>query len=282
MAFSSEQLDRLRSAIERASAERRTLKDVANEAGVSYASATVYARRWGFDFTSGPRRPLGLTAKNLERVQLMAALYRDGYTLEQIGAQYSITRERVRQLLKRQYGITAVDGGDVVRTRKLREARKQRRDAAYMAKHGCTYEQYKTIRGTRGPTRAFLMQRKNAHFRGIEWKLKAWEWWTIWQESGHWHERGRGQGYVMCRINDEGPYAVWNVFIAPAIENNSKTKLKKSGLPIGVRHIKRGNYECFVAMRMLNGKSKYLGSFKTPELAHAAYLAATPTNRSAA
>lgn len=42
----------------------------------------------------------------------------------------------------------------------------------------------------------------------------VWEWWTIWQMSGRWEERGRGHGYMMCRKGDVGPYALGNVVIA--------------------------------------------------------------------
>lgn len=77
----------------------------------------------------------------------------------------------------------------------------------------------------------------------------------------------------MCRQGDEGPYAVGNVFIAPARVNTSERKDKKSGLPIGVKKNKR----CagFVAMRQINGEKLRLGTHPTPELAHAAYLAAS-------
>jgi hypothetical protein len=56
--------------------------------------------------------------------------------------------------------------------------------------------------------------------RDIPFLLTFDEWWTIWQESGHWHERGayRGQ-YQMARFGDKGPYAVGNVRIVTREEN---------------------------------------------------------------
>jgi hypothetical protein len=76
----------------------------------------------------------------------------------------------------------------------------------------------------------------------------------------------------MCRKADAGPYAVGNVFIATAIENTASSKHNKSGLPLGVSFKKGGYY----AHRMIGGKKLYLGRHKTPALAYAAYVAATP------
>lgn len=92
---------------------------------------------------------------------------------------------------------------------------------------------------------------------------------TIWQRSGKWEQRGRGQGYVMCRRGDSGPYAEWNVFIATAAENSSKQGKKKSGLPTGVR---QSGKAMFVAMRMVDGQKLKAGPFPTPEQAYSAYV----------
>jgi hypothetical protein len=46
------------------------------------------------------------------------------------------------------------------------------------------------------------------------------EWWSIWEQSEHWHERGVGRGkYCMARFGDCGPYAIGNVKIIPQEEN---------------------------------------------------------------
>lgn len=203
------------------------------------------------------------------RSERMAALFRAGSTLSEIGVEYGITRERVRQLLKRDFGITRKDGGGRLKAEKNRSLKAAKRDADCISRRGCTWDQYVELRRMRKPLAAFLRQKGNAGWRGIEWNLTLWQWWTIWQESGHWNERGRGQGYVMCRVGDAGPYAVGNVFIAPARENTSKQPRKTSGLPMGVLKNKSG----YAARRCIDGKSRYLGSYPSPEMAHAAYLA---------
>jgi hypothetical protein len=60
----------------------------------------------------------------------------------------------------------------------------------------------------------FNRQRHQAKRRGKEFLLSFDEWLDIWDQSGHWQDRGKGKGkYNMSRYNDQGPYAVGNVFI---------------------------------------------------------------------
>jgi hypothetical protein len=136
---------------------------------------------------------------------------------------------------------------------------------------GCSVADYLSLRCK--PMRGFQQHRKNARQRGIGWELSLWQWWTIWQESGHWDHRGSGQGYVMCREGDIGPYTVGNVFIAPGIVNCSDKAAKRANLPIGVTYTKHGRYR---ATRMFDGKRNRLGVYEVPELAHAAYLSLGP------
>lgn len=136
---------------------------------------------------------------------------------------------------------------------------------------GCSMAEYYAIGSEAG--KKFCQQRTSAKKRGIGWELEFSQWWLIWLQSGKWALRNTSQGYVMCRKGDIGPYAIDNVFIATARENSSHQVLKKSGLPMGVK--KRG-LTCFAAERGVNGKKIYLGCHRTPELAHAAYLAAAP------
>lgn len=81
----------------------------------------------------------------------------------------------------------------------------------------------------------FSRQRYDAEKRGIGWQLSFEEWFGFWQSSGHWEERS-ATGYVMCRKGDEGPYAIDNIYIAPASVNksdawyNNKIKLPNTQL----------------------------------------------------
>lgn len=231
----------------------------------------------------GPGSGAKRTPEMMQRNAAMAALYRDGYTLQQIGDQYGVSRERVRQVIDA-LGVVASEGGVSKRAQIAKARRKAKDDARYMHRWGCTVGQHREllrigrdmmasgIGRDRTPTGAFQAQRRNAANRGIGWELTLWQWWTIWQESGHWDERGRcGVSYVMCREGDTGPYAVGNVFIATNIDNVSSSKHKKSGLPTGVSQARSGR---FCAHRQINGSVVRLGTFDTAEIAHAAYLVA--------
>ena len=62
--------------------------------------------------------------------------------------------------------------------------------------------------------KAFTNQRHRAKTRDIAWELTYKQWLKVWGDSGHFHDRGlKGDGYVMSRFNDLGPYAVDNVEI---------------------------------------------------------------------
>ena len=120
------------------------------------------------------------------------------------------------------------------------------------------------------PRYRFSIQRSHAKRRGIEWQMTFEEWFAVWQESGHWHERGNRVGqYVMARHGDTGPYSPDNVSIVTCSQNISEAK-RKDDLPMGVSRVK----SWFKARRHLNGKCTYLGCFSTPEEAHEAYLRA--------
>lgn len=128
--------------------------------------------------------------------------------------------------------------------------------------------------GDTTPLRAFGHQRQAArNKRGIAWELTLPQWWKIWQDSGHWQDRGIGRGYMMCRKGDLGPYAVGNVFIGPGVENLSAAA-KKTDLPIGVARTSKSKINPFRAYCNVGGKQQHLGSFPTVEAARAAYLAA--------
>ena len=121
------------------------------------------------------------------------------------------------------------------------------------------------------PRRRYIMQLHNAKARGIGWELTFEQWWSIWQDSGRWQERGcHADNYCMCRIGDVGPYAVGNVFIATFRENLEAVDRSKNSsrtLPVGVR-TQRGK---FYATRCVRGTSYHIGTFPTPELARSAY-----------
>lgn len=205
-----------------------TRQEAAERLGLAVRQVGTVARQYGLPFRHASAKVSD------ERVDAMASMFRAGKTLEEIGTLYGITRERVRQLIKKYHGMTGKDGGHLSLVKAKKAKRKADRDAKFLESHGCTFDQYKSVRDlgraimeagcklSRTPIGAFSNQRENANKRGIEWSLKFWDWWTLWVESGKWELRGRQKGcYVMCRYGDAGPYAIGNVYIASVAHNLS-------------------------------------------------------------
>lgn len=192
--------------------------EAAVAAGCSYKYVAGFIVRHEIKFRTEKRGPKRTGPD--KRSEQMRALYVGGKTLADIGNDFGVTRERVRQILNKHYGIRAQDGGQSIAMRKKRCAINKARDARSLKLWGCDYREYRRIlKHPDQPTRAYSAQRKNTHSRELEWKLSLWQWWKIWEQSGHWSDRGRGRGYCMCRLNDIGPYSIDNVYIATNAEN---------------------------------------------------------------
>lgn len=155
-----------------------------------------------------------------------------GLTLEQIGEQYGVTRERIRQICQRS-GIDRNQRGAQIRklaTQQHRISRRQVvRDFRAMNRYGCTYAELIALNG-RPQTKAkgclamaYINQLRAAEWRGIEFDMTFPQWVKVWIDSGRLQERGRGHGkYVMSRFGDKGAYRIGNVFIQLADDNNSE------------------------------------------------------------
>ena len=164
-----------------------------------------------------------------DRLTAMRALWDEGKTLAEIGDQYGMTRERVRQLFKRAYGETPMSVRYIETAYKKTSFKKYEiwnrkaisfygvsRDTVYA--HGDPHK-YGTV------SCAFKTQKLNATKRGIEWSLSLVEWVEIWKNSGHFNERGIGKGrYVMARIADQGGYSFDNVVIKTHEENSKEAR----------------------------------------------------------
>lgn len=171
----------------------------------------------------------------------MCTLYRSGKTLNEIGITYGITRERVRQLIK-PYGLTRTFGGAHVRgvTEKIAQIRdhgerlRDKDEGRYQRWLRCSKDAFIDLTGmtwkwtdnnSKNPAYAYVQQARNAQRRAIEWRLTFPQWWKIWQDSGKWLQRGRGEGYCMARHGDSGAYEPENVYICTIGENFSHSYL---------------------------------------------------------
>lgn len=188
-----------------------------------------------------PNLKRGAPHRDKQREVAMMKRYLAGETLAQIGASYDLSRERVRQLIKR-YGIARHDGGRRVRAQIKAEDRARKRDAASLKKHGCSYAEYRAILKA-GGTQPFRFQKRTAIYRGIEWKFTLAEWWAVWQASGKWSLRRRGSGgYCMSRHCDTGAYEPGNVTIKLNEENGREFQDRRRAAMNRKRPLPRGVY----------------------------------------
>lgn len=239
------------------------------------------------------------------RAQQMVDARTAGLTLEQIGEIHGVTRERARQILSR-FGLNSSNSG---RKKAIDDKRAARRVAKRIARdqrchdaYGCTYQAMEALFGAgvlltrHKATHAYAQHKKNSIQRGIEFLITFPQWWGIWQKSGKWDQRGRGQGYVMARTGDVGPYAVGNVYICTQSQNSKDGYIKT---PASVRAAKRA-LNPTAKSRLGNGRgytidrkrknpiyrvmcgSDYVGSFSTEQEARAAYLSACESKRKSA
>lgn len=163
-----------------------------------------------------------------ERNERMAAMYRQGLTLEKIGEHFGITRERVRQILAKA-GLTRAEGGTSLVARSKKVAKLARLDAECLARWGMRHEDLKQLRAI-GAAAAYQHQRASAAQRGIKFTLTLPQWWAVWEASGKFADRGRGIGkYVMSRIKDSGGYEMGNVHIQSAVENSREASKQWAG-----------------------------------------------------
>ena len=122
----------------------RTQSETARHLGLSAVTISQYKSRFWLLFHSNGR---GVGRKTSDpRSVAMAALYRDGSTLKQIGTHYGITRERVRQILKKYHGFTAQDGGCRIRSQQRSVQKRSARAAKWLAKYGIDYQRWSEIR----------------------------------------------------------------------------------------------------------------------------------------
>jgi len=188
---------------------------IAREIGIRQCTVANHAKTLGITI----RRSNAAPKEPTDRTKKMVTMYQQGVTLEKIGQQFKLTRERVRQLLK-SCGITSDDGGRS-KYSALKKATKTRSvEARYQLKYGLPYAVVVQLRKDR-VLYAYRNQSNSAKARGIDWKLNFASWFAVWQTSGKLHLRGRGKGhYVMSRMSDDGCYELGNVHIQLATENS--------------------------------------------------------------
>ena len=202
--------------------------------GVAAYSGYLYSKNF-----VGPRKPRFKLLADDARAQIMVKMFLSGQTMSKIGQMYGLTRERVRQILKKRADITACNGGAKVRVAARLEKRRAALEENCMKRWGIHLAEYKQIAatygahgsGARNPFARYIRQRENSNKRGVQFLMTFAEWWEIWQQSGKWGEICQG-GACMARFNDAGPYQIGNVYITTGQINGLHMQEKRHGKPL--------------------------------------------------
>lgn len=206
-------------------AQGKTASEIANAESIHVASVYLWARNAGVKLA---RNTKAANAALQVRAEKMVNMYRQGVTMAKIGAQFSVTREYVRQIIAAQ-GVTSKEGGQAVVAVAKADAKKQSREAKSLALYGLPLAVMQQLRKDK-VLGAYRRQECNASIRGIEWRLTFAQWFACWQVSGKLHLRGVGKGkYVMSRVSDAGCYELGNVHIQLATENSREAVEKWRG-----------------------------------------------------
>jgi hypothetical protein len=102
--------------------------------------------------------------------------------------------------------------------------------STYTEKHRAYYaanrERIKSLRLDRErkwiatPKGKYSIQKRHADQRKIPWEFTFDTWWSWWQDTGRWDERGIGaDAAVMCRHGDTGPYNPENCYCGTHTSN---------------------------------------------------------------
>jgi hypothetical protein len=153
---------------------------------------------------------------NTERNEYLAGQYRKGRTLEELGREVGVSRERVRQIVAK-YGAKSSEGGAAKRAKERRERIRSERDQRYLKKYGLTRQEYVEAREA-GYQKAWAEQKRNAQRRNIGWELSLKDFSEAWE--GKFHLRGkRRDALVMTRIDLNQPFTKDNVKIVTLAES---------------------------------------------------------------
>lgn len=157
------------------------------------------------------------------RAAAMAEMYTGGKTLVEIGREYGISHERVRQIISKM-GVSGADGAWSIRNAKRRAERAAITNARYMAKSGCTREQWLQI--PRNMRHQCWRKRGQVTYEygAQNWAMTQWEYYLEVKKAGV--EIARG-GIGMTRIDRDRPFAPGNVKFVP-IGSWTKQRSKES------------------------------------------------------
>jgi hypothetical protein len=187
----------------------------------------------------GRGRPAGFCKEHYIRNHFISQMVIEGHTYEQVGREYGISRERVRQIYHKMCPLAEKPPAHLSekslqarKTEKEIKIKRMIREELFINKHGIDLYQ----REKPPLFQAYIAQRNNAlkRRRGpVVWKLTYPEWLKVWEDSGKLSQRGRGKDqYGLSRVDMEKGFEIGNVEIISnneAASRSIKLTLKRLG-----------------------------------------------------
>lgn len=265
-------------------AQGHSAMNAARETGLSYGTLRVIAHEGNFPLTpatalrSGSeasfptiRKRREIAPPNARALEMIEARKR-GDSLDEIGKRHGVTRERARQIIKKHGGPTGflarVYSGTKTKERKAAHV------AAVLARYKRTWAEHRQLVAT-GATQAWRKQKNSCRLRGIAWELPFEDWWRLWQESGHWEQRGRSRdAYVLTRADYALPFSATNALITTFSDCCRRLQIATGSLQ---KRDKGGVYHLYPNLArgwVAQARRKRLGYFASEAEARAAREAA--------
>lgn len=174
------------------------------------------------------RRKKQQTTSTATRNRTIATAFKAGTPMPDLAKAYGLTRQGVQLILK-QMNLGAKDGGAGLRAKQRKQTTATlkilNKEQQCATRWGCSLEQWQLLRSMHPsfhhtPIARFIQHRNNVLRKKLRWSLTLWQWWSEWNDSGRYHERGRQkQSYCMARRQNTGDYAVGNVVIMSIQDN---------------------------------------------------------------
>lgn len=135
------------------------------------------------------------------------ARFKSGETCGDIAPAYDCSKARIQQVLK-YHGLSGKDGGRTFKPKAAKARQVANKEARIMRDYGVTPTLYAEF--TEAVRKAYTVHKCNSARRGIPWEFTLETWANVWEQSGKWDLRGRGniegqQRYVLSQPDKSKP-----------------------------------------------------------------------------